>query len=187
MTFVYCDQTVGWMKMPLCMEVGLGPGHIVFDGDPATPKKGRTPQFSAMSVVAKDATWYGGRPRPGRHCVRWWPSPPNGAQQPPFSTHVYCSQTVGWIKMALGRQVGLDQGHIVTWGPAPPPQKGHSPPTLGSCLLWPNGRMDEDATWYRGTPWPRRHCVRSASSSPPKRGHSTDHFSAHVYCGHTAG
>jgi len=32
---MYCSQTVGWMKMPLCMEVGLGPGHIVLDGDPA--------------------------------------------------------------------------------------------------------------------------------------------------------
>jgi len=23
------------MKMPLCIEIGLGPGHIVLDGDPA--------------------------------------------------------------------------------------------------------------------------------------------------------
>ena len=28
------------------MEVGLGPGHIVLDGDPA-PVKGHSPQFSA--------------------------------------------------------------------------------------------------------------------------------------------
>jgi len=21
--------------------------------------------------------------------------------------------------------------------------------------LWPNGGMDQDATWYGGTPWPR--------------------------------
>ena len=34
--------------MPLGMEVGLGPGDIVLDGDPAPPKKGgHTPQFSA--------------------------------------------------------------------------------------------------------------------------------------------
>ena len=26
--------------MPLAMEVGLGPGDFVFDGDPATPEKG---------------------------------------------------------------------------------------------------------------------------------------------------
>jgi len=26
---------VGWIKMPLGKEVGLGPGHIVLDGDQA--------------------------------------------------------------------------------------------------------------------------------------------------------
>ena len=34
--------------MALGMEVGLGPGHIVPDGDPPPlPKKGQIPQFSA--------------------------------------------------------------------------------------------------------------------------------------------
>ena len=33
----------------------------------------------------QDATWYGGRPRPRRHCVRWDPVPQRkGAQQPPL-------------------------------------------------------------------------------------------------------
>jgi len=36
----------GWIKMPLGMKVGLGPGHIVLLGDPAPPK-GHSPQFSA--------------------------------------------------------------------------------------------------------------------------------------------
>ena len=40
--------------MPVGMEVGLSPGHIVLDGDPAPPKKGGTaPNFRRMSVVAK--------------------------------------------------------------------------------------------------------------------------------------
>jgi len=40
--------------MKLGMEVGLGPGHIVLDGDPAPlPKSGTTPNFQSMSVVAK--------------------------------------------------------------------------------------------------------------------------------------
>ena len=34
---VYCGQTAEWTKVPLGMEVGLGPGHIVLDGDPAPP------------------------------------------------------------------------------------------------------------------------------------------------------
>ena len=41
--------------MALGMEVGLGPSHIVLDGDPAPlPKKGTAPpNFRPMSVVAK--------------------------------------------------------------------------------------------------------------------------------------
>ena len=31
---VYCGQTAGLIKMALDMEVGLGPGHIVLDGEP---------------------------------------------------------------------------------------------------------------------------------------------------------
>ena len=31
---------VRWTKTPLGMEVGLGPGDIVLDGDPPTPKMG---------------------------------------------------------------------------------------------------------------------------------------------------
>ena len=42
-TLVYCGQTDGWIKMKLGMQVGLGPGHIVLDGDPAPPPKGAQP------------------------------------------------------------------------------------------------------------------------------------------------
>ena len=41
-TLVYCGQTVGWIKMPLGTEVGLGPGDIVLDGDPAPPTERST-------------------------------------------------------------------------------------------------------------------------------------------------
>jgi len=35
---------VGWIKMPLGMGVGLGPGNVVLDGDPASlPLKGAQP------------------------------------------------------------------------------------------------------------------------------------------------
>ena len=37
-TLVYCGQTVGWIKMKLGVVVGLGPGHIVLDGDLDLPK-----------------------------------------------------------------------------------------------------------------------------------------------------
>ena len=39
--------------MPVGMELGLGPGDIVLDGDPAPPKKEHSPTFWLMSVVAK--------------------------------------------------------------------------------------------------------------------------------------
>jgi len=41
--------------MPLGMEVSLGQGDFVFDGDPATTKKGTPapPNFWLMSIVAK--------------------------------------------------------------------------------------------------------------------------------------
>jgi len=48
------------------MEVGLGPGHIVLNGDPAlrNPKRGTAPNFRPMSIVAKrlygSCTCYGG-------------------------------------------------------------------------------------------------------------------------------
>ena len=46
-TFVYCGQTLGRIKIKLGMRVGLGPGHTELDGNPATPPpKGHSPQFS---------------------------------------------------------------------------------------------------------------------------------------------
>jgi len=36
---IRCGQTAGWTKIPLGMQVGLGPGDFVFDGYPATPRK----------------------------------------------------------------------------------------------------------------------------------------------------
>jgi len=47
--------------------------------------------------------------------------PKKGAEPPPqFSAHVYCGQTAGWIKVALGMEVGLDPGHIVLDGDTTP-------------------------------------------------------------------
>jgi len=56
------------------------------------------------------------------------------AEPPPqFSVHVYCGQTAGWIKLALGMEMGLDPSHIVLDGdPAPLCQKRTEPPNF-----WP--------------------------------------------------
>jgi len=54
---IRCGQMAGWIKKPLGMEVRLGPGDFVLDGDPASrfQKGGRAPplNFRSMSVVAK--------------------------------------------------------------------------------------------------------------------------------------
>ena len=48
-------------------------------------------------------------------------------------TLVYCRQTLGWIKMKLGTEVGLDPGHTVLEGTQQPlPQRGTAPPSF-----WP--------------------------------------------------
>ena len=74
--------------MALGMEVGLGTGHIMLDGDPA-------------------------------------PLPKKGAESPAqFPAHFYCGQTVGCIKMPLGKGgIGLGPGDFVFDGdPAPQEQ-----------------------------------------------------------------
>ena len=118
-TFVHCRQMVGRIKMNLGILVGLGPGHIVLDGDPAPPPaKGHSPPiFSPYPLrpngcIDQVAIWYGGRPRPRRLCVRWGLTPPpqKGAEPPKFSARVYCGQTTGWIKMVLGMEIGLSPG-----------------------------------------------------------------------------
>jgi len=63
-------------------------------------------------------------------------------------TLVYCGQTVGWISMELGTQVGLGPLHIVlNRDPAPLPRKGQSSTIFRPYLLWSNAWMDQDATW----------------------------------------
>jgi len=71
--------------MTLGIEVGLGPGYIVLDWDPAPLPKKETeppPHFGPFLLwpngwMHQDATRYGGRPQPRRVCVRWRPSSPS--------------------------------------------------------------------------------------------------------------
>jgi len=50
--------TAEWIKMPLGMEIGLGPGHIVLDGDTALPPpKGHSPKVSAHICYGQMAGW----------------------------------------------------------------------------------------------------------------------------------
>jgi len=60
-TFVHCGQTVARSRRNLACrycQVGLGPGHIVLEGDPAPlPKGAQPPQFSAHICCGQMAPW----------------------------------------------------------------------------------------------------------------------------------
>ena len=124
--------------MPLGMEVGLSPGDFVLDGDAAPTPKGAEPHpifgprlLWQNGCMDQDATWYGGRPRPTRHCVRCRPSYPQKkghTQSNQFLAHVYCGQMAGWMKTPLDTEVDLGPGHIVL-DVVPAPAKGAQQPT----------------------------------------------------------
>ena len=187
------------------MQIRLGPGQTVLDGDPAPPPlKGQSPQFLAHICCGQMAGWIK-MPldtevglSPGDFVLDGWgpssPSPKRGRSPPPqFLAHVYSGQTAGWIKMALGMKVGLGPGDIVLDGdPAPPSKKGaqQPPPAIFiPCLMWPSSYMCQDTTWYGRRPQSRRHCVRLVSSSPFPKGAQPPHtqFSLNVRCGLMAG
>jgi len=48
--------------------------------------------------------------------MRTQPPFPKRRRSPQFSAHVYCGQMAGWIKIALGMEVGLGPAHIVLHG-----------------------------------------------------------------------
>jgi len=148
-TLVYCSQTVGWIKMKLGMEVSLGPGHSVLNGDPALPSlKGHSPPIFGPCLLwpngwmDQDATWNGGKPRHRPHCFRWGPSfPKKGAQPPSF-------RPISVVAKRMVRRQASAQATLCLMGTQLlPPLKIDTAPTLfGSCPLWPYGRMNQDAS-----------------------------------------
>ena len=146
-------------------------------GTKLPPSKGvGTPNFSAHICCGQMAAWMKMKLGmqvglgPGHIVLHRDPAPPpqKGSGDPQLLAHICCGQMAGWIKMPLGREIGLSPSDIVLDGdPAPP--KRCTAPVFGQCALWPNGWMDEDATWYGSRPQPRPHCVRQGPSSPSKR------------------
>jgi len=162
------------------------------------PKRERPPQnfFLAHDYCGQMARWIkmslgtkvGLSPSDS---VRWGPSPPphkGGGAPLQFSVRFCYGQTAGCIKMPLGMEVGLSSGDFVLDGdPAPLPKKEAERPIFGPRLLWPNGWTDRDGTWHGARPWSSPHCAGWGHSSPPQKGGRASQFSAHLYCGQTAG
>ena len=99
---------------------------------------------------------------------------------------VYCGQTVGWIKMKFGMQVGLlCPGHNVLDGDPPfLPQRGTAPPQFSAHICC--GKM---AGWIKmplgmEVGFGPGGCVRWGPSSPQKG--AQPHILTHVYCGQMA-
>ena len=130
--------------MSLGMEVGLGPGNFVLDGDtvPFPQKRAEPPpQFSAHFYYGQTAACIKmslGMELgldPGDFVLDGDPVAlsPKGGGPAKFSAHVYCDQTAGWMKLILGMVVGRSAGEFVLDGdPAPSPKRGRVPsPILG--------------------------------------------------------
>jgi len=95
---VYRGLTVGWIKMRLSKEVGLGPGDLVLDGNPAPLSKkgahvycGQTVGWIIMPVYTKVGLG------PGHILLDGDPAPPAKKAHIPFSAYVYCDQTVAHL------------------------------------------------------------------------------------------
>jgi len=136
----------------------------------------------------QDATWRGGRSRPRPDCARWGPSSPSPkVHSPQFSAHICCGQSAGWIKMPLGREIGLSPSDIVLDGdPAPPPPKGAEPQFSSHVYCGQTARWIKMALGTQvGLGSAQRRSVRRVTSSPSVKG-ARPQFSAHVYSGQTA-
>jgi len=118
---VCCDQTVGWIKMPLGTEAGLGPGHIVLVADPGPPKNGHSPHFSALVYCGQTAGWI----------------------KRPFSTKV--SLSPGYTLCYMGTQltVRLKKGHSPSsiFGPCLLSPNGRPSQLLLSACSFTHGKL----------------------------------------------
>jgi len=118
------------------------------------------------------------------------PAPPKKGVEPPlqFLAHFYYGQTAGCTKMPLGMELGLSHGDFVLDGDPAPPQKGADPPNFrpmsivakrlgGKMALGMEVGLSSGDFMFDGDPAPSRKKM----AEPPRQ------FSAHVYCGQTAG
>jgi len=140
-TLVLCGQTIERIKIKVGMPIGLGPGHIVLDGDSAPlPQSGTAPNFRPISVVAK---WLDG----SRSHLVWREAsaqatlcqigtqlllPTKGTQPLPLIFGPCLLWLNSWMDQdaTLYGDSSRPRPHCARWGPSPPPQKGHTTPNF---------------------------------------------------------
>jgi len=153
--------------MKLGMQVGLGLGHIVLDGDCSSPSPQRGPQFSSHICCGKMAGWIkmplgtevGFGPGDFVLDVDPAPFPKKGAEPPILGTCLLWPNT--WMDQdGTWHGVGpRPRPHYAGWGPSSHPKKGTEPPNFRPTSIVAK-RLYQDTTWYGGRPQPTPHCVR---------------------------
>jgi len=58
-------------------------------------------------------------------------------------------------------------------------------PVCNVSVLWPNSRVNQDATWYGGTPSPGDSDLNGDPAPQHKGAQQLPHFAGHVCCGKT--
>jgi len=120
----------------------------------------------------QDATWYGCRPQPSGLVLDGdlVPLPKKGP--PNFRPMFIVAIRLDGSRCHLARRWPQPRRLCVRWGPSPPLHKGGGAPSpiFGPFLLWPNGWMHQDATWYGGSPQPRGLWVRWGPILPFQKG-----------------
>ena len=87
--------------------------------------------------------------RTGRRCTANWPWSERGLKYTIFSQPLQCNvRLLSWDVVYLSVVCNMR-------------------------VLYPNGFLDQDATWYGGRPWPKWHCIRCGPSSTHPKGHSS--------------
>jgi len=122
---------------------------------------------------------------PGHTVLVEDPAPPSTkGHSPRFSAHICCGQIAEWIKMLLGMEPGLGPSSFVLDGDrAPPSQKGRSPQIFGPCLAgWIKMVLGMEISLS-----PSEFVLDGDPSTSPKGDGAPSQFSAHFYCGQTAG
>jgi len=158
---------------------------------PSSPRKGySSPQFSAhvywcqtdgciriplgMEVGLS----------PGNIVLDWNTAPLSKGAPPPILADVRCGQTAKWTKMALVVEVGLGPGDFVLDGNPATPEKRAQPPPICRPMSIVAKSLDGSKCHLVGLD--TGNVVLNGDPAAPKMGTACQ-FSAHVYCGQTAG
>jgi len=113
------------------------------------------------------------------HIVRWGSRSLPKGEQPPILAHVCCGQMSGWIKMSLGREIGLSPDDIVLDGTQlPSPKRGTAAPPhfaahvyCGKTARWIKMPLDMEVSIGPG------HIVLDGDRAhPPKKQHNPQIF-----------